>query len=435
MLVTYGNYAWIAYHAGNVDQVERYLQKMRAILKGHPKRACKLPTICGERGWTFLRLGLSIFLAKESFEEALKREPQSVSFNVGYAVVLYRLDVRLKGKVQGEEETSKVTSQLRKALVLEPGNVEVMALLALKLQSQDKDRQEAMALVKQVLSLSPDSLLVTNHLTKFFKMEGSIKESLDVLRTALEVTPTSFFLHYQTGLCHQWLLFQMLEKRRQRARMEQVASESMLDTETAESIHHFSRAVELQPSNISARVKLAETYGQNLQMEEATKIFMSLKKDQSLGEFERQHVLCSYGCFLMYQIRSRSAAVTQLKAAYQIPVHTGEKHRAERKLRLIAEWWSTQHSKEANEILTFLHDQDKQEQERQREEDNEEKSRVEQRSMKESRRQKREIQKEKKKERKKQKVAMNKEKENQRKEDKQMLQEKISDGLATIFEF
>lgn len=434
LLVTYSNYAWIAYHAGNMDQIKHYLKKLNAIFKAYPEASvnpCNLPIIYGEKGWTFLRLGLSITLAKESFEKALKWEPESVSLNVGYALLLGRLTGRFKEKA---DKTDMVASQLRKALVLEPENVEVMALLAVKLQSQETDQQEATGLIKKILSLSPlpDVSLVTNHVAEFFKMEGSIEESLNVLRKAVELTPTSFFLHFQIGLWHKRLLIQTLENRRQqpewrRRTTRKEEEESKLKATTAECIHHFSRAVELKPSNTSAQVKLAEAYADNLQLEEATEIFLSLEKDQSLEESDRQHVLCSYGCFLIYKRRTLSAAVTQLKAAYQIPVHRGEKIRAEQKLRLIADWWSKDHPTEAQEILTFLFDQDRWErEERQTKERSPEEKKQLKMDKRERRRQERELRKKEKKEKKERK----KENEKQKKKDFRIQIEELNDDLT-----
>ncbi|CAB1311905.1 unnamed protein product [Coregonus sp. 'balchen'] len=107
-MLTYANYAWVHYYSGNMDD-----------------------------------------RVKDSFQKALKGEPDNASFNVGYAIVLYGLE----GMVSDKRVKSVMTAganQLRKALSLEPDNSEVMVLLALNLQKDSpKDKQEAMKLIKE----------------------------------------------------------------------------------------------------------------------------------------------------------------------------------------------------------------------------------------------------------------------------------------------
>ncbi|XP_067100768.1 interferon-induced protein with tetratricopeptide repeats 9 [Osmerus mordax] len=367
LLVTYGNYAWVHYHAGNKDEVKVYLEKLEEIYKAHPKvsmNPCDLPIIHGEKGWSFLRLGFTFYQrARDSFQKAVEGIPDSVSFNMGYAVVLYRLEgmVRQTGAGGGEEAGGAI-QQLRKALVLDPDNAEVMVLLALKLQNQSTGRQEATRLVKQALRLAPDVPQVTRYVAKFLRLEGSIKESLELLGKALELSPNSSFLHHQVGLCHKKQMIKMQEEGRGAPGRRPVGGGvpvAKLKAMAAECIRHFSRAVELKPSNNHARVSLAEAYADHGQMEEATKIFMSLEKDKSLLESDRQHVLCCYGLYLLYKRKTEGAAVTQLKAAYQIPAKSADRERAGNKLRMIAERWTKQKPREAQEIQAFLTNQDK----------------------------------------------------------------------------
>ena len=172
LLVTYGNSAWVHYHAGNKDEVTVYLEKLEELYKAHPKvsmNPCDLPIIHGEKGWSFLRLGVTFYQrARDSFQKALEGMPDSVSFNVGYAFLLCRLENmgRQRG-AGGGEEAGDVIQQLRKTLVLDPDNAEVMALLALKLQNQSTGKQEATRLVKQSLCLAPDVPQVTRYVAKF----------------------------------------------------------------------------------------------------------------------------------------------------------------------------------------------------------------------------------------------------------------------------
>ncbi|XP_038830628.1 uncharacterized protein LOC120029470 isoform X2 [Salvelinus namaycush] len=333
LLVTYANFAWVHYHSGNLDDVDAYIGKLEIIYKGIPSALNiqgSLPSVHGEKGWSLLRFGgLFYKRVKESFQKALEGEPDNASFNMGYALVLYRLEGMVKNKIVSSLMTA-AANQLRKALSLEPDNSELMVLLALKLQKNQENKLESMKLIKEALRLSPDVPHVLRYVAKYFKNEGSINESLQVLGKALELSPNSHFLHHQIGLCHKQQLIQMFEQKRK-------GGEVKAKVEVC--ICHFSRAVELKPSNIHARVNLAEAYGNNYQLEEAMKIFTVLLEDMSLSDSDKQHCYTAFGLFLFYKKRDEDGAVTQFKKAYQIPIESWERKEAGKRLKQIAERW------------------------------------------------------------------------------------------------
>uniref|UniRef100_A0A4W5PTT3 Interferon-induced protein with tetratricopeptide repeats 9 n=1 Tax=Hucho hucho TaxID=62062 RepID=A0A4W5PTT3_9TELE len=337
LLVTYANFAWVHYHSGNLDDVDNYIGKLENINKAFPSALNiqgSLPSVHGEKGWSLIRLG-DIFYrrVKESFQKALEGEPDNASFNVGYALVLYRLEGMVKNKRVSSVMTA-AANQLRKALSLEPDNSELMVLLALKLKKNQENKLESMKLIKEALRLSPDVPHVLSYVAKYFKNEGSINESLQVLGKALELAPNSHFLHHQIGLCH---------KQQIKAKVEVC-------------IHHFSRAVDLKPSNIHARVNLAAAYGNNYQLEEAMKIFTVLLEDKSLSDSDKQLFYTGFGTFLYYRKRDEDGAVTQFKNAYQIPNESWDRKQAGKRLKQIAERWQANKNRldEASEILSFL---------------------------------------------------------------------------------
>ncbi|XP_057213669.1 interferon-induced protein with tetratricopeptide repeats 5-like [Triplophysa rosa] len=358
-LVTFSSFAWIHYHLQNLEDVEKYLMKVKSICmdKGSSDNSCKPSAVDGEKAWSFLRLGGSFYeRVKESFLKALEAELDNVSYNVGYAVVLYRIEGMNKDR-QVSTENSETVTQLRKALNLDPTNTEIMVLLALELQSLK--RQEAQKLIKEALRLSPDVPQVTRYVAKYFRAEGSIKESLAILEKAVELAPNSSFLHHQIGLCHKQLLIQMLGERRPGRRF----PATQISAKAAECIQHFSKAVELKPTNIYAKVNLAEAYGENRQQGEAEKIFTSLISDTSLSDFEKQHCHTSYGLFLLYKRKDEEKAIGQFKIAYKIPIDSYDRKQAGKKLKQIAEKRLNTQSKvkEAFEILAFVSAEDKQE--------------------------------------------------------------------------
>ncbi|XP_030630941.1 interferon-induced protein with tetratricopeptide repeats 9 [Chanos chanos] len=359
-IVTFSNFAWIHYHLGNLDDAEVYLGKATNIFND---RGCSqqcsssLPTVHGEKAWSFLRLGAAFYeQAKESFSKALEAEPDNVSFNVGYAVVLYRLE-GLNKEREIRPEASKAVRQLQKALDLDPTNSEVMVLLALKLQRTK--RYEARKLIKEALKLSADVPQVTRYVAKYFRAEGSLDESLEILQKAVELSPDSSFLHHQIGLCYKQQLIQMSEEQKRLRKRSPAAQRA---AKVAECISHLSKAVELKPSNIYAKVNLAEIYGENRQLGEADKIFTSLLKDDSLSDLEKQHCHFCYGVFLLYRKRDEDGAISQFKTAYKMSIDSYERKQAGKKLKQIAEKRlnTSQRVREAFEILAFVCAEDKQ---------------------------------------------------------------------------
>nr|XP_046211147.1 interferon-induced protein with tetratricopeptide repeats 5-like isoform X1 [Oncorhynchus gorbuscha] len=355
LLVTYANFAWVHYHSGNLDDVDAYIGKLEIISKGIPSALNiqgSLPSVHGEKGWSLIRFGgLFYKRVKESFQKALEGEPDNASFNMGYALVLYRLEGMVKNKRVSSVMTA-AANQLRKALSLEPDNSELMILLALKLQKNQENKVESLKLTKEALRLSPDVPHVLRYVAKYFRYEGSINECIQVLGKALELSPNSHFLHHQIGLCHKQQLIQMFEQKREggEVKVGQIKAKVLV------CIRHFARAVDLKPSNILARVNLAEAYGNNYQLEEAMKIFTVLLEDKSLSDSDKQLCSTGFGTFLYYRKMDEDGAVTEFKNAYQIPIESWYRKQAVKRLKQIAERWQANKKRvgEASEILSFL---------------------------------------------------------------------------------
>ncbi|XP_071247768.1 interferon-induced protein with tetratricopeptide repeats 5-like isoform X2 [Salvelinus alpinus] len=355
LLVTYANFAWVHYHSGNMNDVDAYIGKLENINKGFTIAIQgSLPSIHGEKAWSFLRLGGLFYKgAKESFQKALKGEPDNASFNVGYAMVLYRLEGLAMDGTERLAHTEGAT-QLRKALSLEPDNTEVMVLLALQLQHQS--RHESMKLIKEALRLSPDVPHVTHYLAEYFRHAG-INETLEVLEEAVELSVNSPFMNYQIGRCHKHQFNQMSEQKRKGSWV----NARQIKEKTELCIHYFSRAVELKPSNVQFRFNLAEAYGENYQLEEAMKIFTNLLKDESLSDSDKQQCYTGFGKFLYYRKKDVDGAVTQFKKAYQIPIESWHRNKAGKILMQIAEWSQANKKRagDASAILEFLAIEDK----------------------------------------------------------------------------
>ncbi|MBN3285582.1 IFT1B protein, partial [Polyodon spathula] len=204
VIVTYGNFAWVHYHMGELTKAQSYLEKLEDICKTFPtasRYSVLLPIVYAEKGWSFLKVcdEKHYKIAKECFERALEEEPDEKEWNADYAIVLYRLE-QFGPSVCAED--SIALKQLKHALELDPENPVLMVHLGIKLQLYEQN-EEALKLVNQALKLSPQSPSVAGHAASFFRNHGCPDKSLEVLKEALQAAPDSHPLHYQLGLTYR----------------------------------------------------------------------------------------------------------------------------------------------------------------------------------------------------------------------------------------
>ena len=345
-LVTYSSFAWLHHHMGNLDDMETYLGKLKSTCEGREI------AVEAEKGWSFIRLGAKFYpRAKESFQKALKAKPDSVSYNVGYAVVLYRLEELVRTDFKVAPEDSLAAKQLQRALDLDPTDAEVMVHLALKLQGFNP--LKCRELISKALMKCPDRPQITRFTATYFRREGSTKESLEILEEAAKRAPNSSFLYHQIGLCHWQKMIDMKSGGLSAGGAEVKAA-------TAESIRFFHKSVELKPSNTYAWVHLAEAYGESQQLERAEPIFTRLLSDKSLSDAEQQHCHNKYGSFLMYKRKNHAKAIEQFKKAYKIRINSRDRSQAREKLEKLAGQKSKMRAQEGEDILAFLSAVDKQ---------------------------------------------------------------------------
>ncbi|XP_028816006.1 interferon-induced protein with tetratricopeptide repeats 5-like [Denticeps clupeoides] len=229
-IVTYSSFAWIHHHLKNQKDMERYRDKVRSI-----SREGAAATVHGEKGWSFLKLGSMFFeRAKESFEKALELNPENPTYNMGYGVVLYRIE-DLDKKHEIKPEYSAAVKQLRKTLSLDSGYSEAMTLLALKVQKYDE--READELIVKALVLSPD----VPHIIAY----------------------VDTYLRFIKGLCYKKKYTQLIKSGRR--------DEAAADVK--ECIRFLSEAVRLDPSNTNAMMNLAEAYAEDHQLQKVIDIF------------------------------------------------------------------------------------------------------------------------------------------------------------------
>ncbi|XP_060097275.1 interferon-induced protein with tetratricopeptide repeats 5-like [Heteronotia binoei] len=300
-LVTWGNYAWVYYHMGQLGKAQEYIKKVECVCKQHGSDSphkMKLPLIYCEKGWALLKFGGGYYeKAKESFAKALEEEPQNPEFNAGYAITLYRME-DYYGKKSSAEGSS--LEPLRYAASLNPNDAFLVPVFALKLQEVG-EAEEGEKIMKEALQKNPDVPYVLRYAAKFYRKKGDVIKSLELLEKALGLTPNSSFLHHQIGLCYRKQFHEMKRARCQdREKMEELISHC---------IFHFQKAVTYKSKFVYAYLDLANMYGEAKRLQEAEETFQKVFAMTKLSCEDKQELHFSYGCYQQFQKKSESEAV------------------------------------------------------------------------------------------------------------------------------
>ncbi|XP_016119220.1 neurofilament medium polypeptide-like, partial [Sinocyclocheilus grahami] len=217
VIVTYGNLAWVHSLMGNVTEAETYTEKVNEILRAFPAPS---PTelhreVQSEKAWSLLKFSRKTYIrAKESFLEALQKEPDDKEWNTGFAFSLFRLEGLKIGQYKRVRfEESPAVLQLKKALNLDLDNAMIHVYLGLKCYKNTKNvnSTEAWQYMKQALTMAPDNLSVVLHVAKFMKKEQFYDKALKVLLEMLKKVPDSSRLHHEIANNYRWKAIKLLD--------------------------------------------------------------------------------------------------------------------------------------------------------------------------------------------------------------------------------
>uniref|UniRef100_A0AAY4DCJ5 Uncharacterized protein n=1 Tax=Denticeps clupeoides TaxID=299321 RepID=A0AAY4DCJ5_9TELE len=318
-VVTYSSLAWIHNHLGNQENKEFYLNQVKSI------RQDTRPAVHGEKGWSLMKMGPKYYeRAKESFEKALEIKPEHQSYNMGYGVVLYRMeDLDTEYEIQPED-----------------------ILKALSLSPNDKNINDYM--IKSALVQTPTSAFLNHKAGLCYKEKYAYAEdhqlqmAVDIFKKALAQNPNSDILNLKAGLCYKKKYVQLIMSWRR--------DEAAADMK--ECIRFLSEAVRLDPSNTYAMMNLAEAYAEDNQLPRAEKIFTDLIRAYQLREKDKQHCHFIYGKFLFFKWNDEDRSVEQYKEAYKIHVYSEERKKVRKLLENIAETKGGQKGKAIKAFLT-----------------------------------------------------------------------------------
>ncbi|XP_069467355.1 interferon-induced protein with tetratricopeptide repeats 5-like isoform X4 [Ambystoma mexicanum] len=311
-IVTYGNFSWVYYHLNQLDDAHTYITKVEDACKAlsSPFRyKVQLSEIYGEQGWSCLKFaGRYYEKAKDCFQKALELEPDEPEWNYGYAIAEYRLYGFFKQKTP--VSNGEILELLRRAVKLNPRDTVVMSLLSLKLQEM-KQYEEAEQYMKEALEKTPDLPYLLRYAAKFYRKKGLPDESLKLLKRAINLTPTSGFLHHQIGLCYRQKLIRMKKysKLSYPPRSSNVEKEELIRN----AIYHFELVVKQKTMYIYAYTDLANMYAEANQYEKAEETFTKVLAMANLTPQESQQVNLNYGRYLEYHKKSETEAIRHYK--------------------------------------------------------------------------------------------------------------------------
>ncbi|KAF6109138.1 interferon induced protein with tetratricopeptide repeats 1 [Phyllostomus discolor] len=318
-LVTWGNYAWLYYHMGRLEEAQMYLDKVESTCKEFASPSCYTvdsPHMDCEEGWALLKCGGKNYeRAKACFEKALEVDPEHPEFNTGYAIAVYRLDGFIKVPHPGE---AFCLQTLKRAIELNPEDAYMKALLALKLQDIGQEA-EGEKYIEEALTSMSSQTYVYRYAAKFYRRKGSVDKALHFLKMALRATPSSAFLHHQIGLCYRSQVFQMKKgtNRQPRGR-----DRECIDRIIKLAISHLEFALEQKPTMEIAYVHLADMYleaGNYRKAEDAYKTVFSMK---SIEEEKLQDMYFHYGRFNEFHRKSEADAIIYYLKAIKIEKST-----------------------------------------------------------------------------------------------------------------
>ncbi|XP_030191462.1 interferon-induced protein with tetratricopeptide repeats 1-like [Lynx canadensis] len=311
-LVTWGNYAWLYHHMGRLAEAQTYLDRVANTCERFAAPSCyrlDCPQMDCEEGWALLKCGGKNYeRAKACFEKALAAEPENPEFSTGYAITIYRLD--------GFNKATQVSDAfclqpLKEAIRLNPEDAYIKALLALKLQDVGQEAQGE-KYVEEALTNMSSQTYVFRYAAKFYRRKGALDKALQLLKRALQATPSSAFLHHQMGLCYK---ARMIEIKRAANWQPRGQDRDNVDKMVRLAIAHFQFALEQKPTFDVAYIHLAGMYIEAGNHRKAEDIYQKLLCLTSLDDEKQQKVHFHYGQFQEFQKKSEvNAIIHYLKA-------------------------------------------------------------------------------------------------------------------------
>ncbi|KAL4008200.1 hypothetical protein ACER0C_002052 [Sarotherodon galilaeus] len=326
LIVTYGDMAWLKYHAGDFAQSQSYCQRVEDILVKYPtgSSGSLLPEVYGEQAWTYFKVSWSsLSKAIECFRKALEVQTRDTEWNAGYAIALFCKEQK------GEE--SQATKQLRFALKINPNNAALQCMLAVKLVAYKK-YQEADGLVEMALENDPDNPHVIRHSGNYFHNRNRLDEAIDLFKRGLRRDDESAFFHHQLAMCYK---------------QKKIAEQFRRPFSNREEVHkwrricisHLEDAIKIKLPFLLAWAELALLYAEEGDLSRAEETFLHCL--EKLPELEEEKVCQTihqrYGDFHLYHTKNEAQAIAHYTKGLLIPLKKYNWKLCAKKLKQIAD--------------------------------------------------------------------------------------------------
>nr|BAG56862.1 unnamed protein product [Homo sapiens] len=265
-LVTWGNYAWVYYHMDQLEEAQKYTGKIGNVCKklsspSNYKLEC--PETDCEKGWALLKFG---------------------------------------GKYY------------QKAVTLNPDNSYIKVFLALKLQDVHAEA-EGEKYIEEILDQISSQPYVLRYAAKFYRRKNSWNKALELLKKALEVTPTSSFLHHQMGLCYRAQMIQIKKATHNRPKGK---DKLKVDELISSAIFHFKAAMERDSMFAFAYTDLANMYAEGGQYSNAEDIFRKALRLENITDDHKHQIHYHYGRFQEFHRKSENTAIHHYLEALKV---------------------------------------------------------------------------------------------------------------------
>nr|XP_060497092.1 interferon-induced protein with tetratricopeptide repeats 1-like [Panthera onca] len=165
---------------------------------------------------------------------------------------------------------------------------------------------------QEALTNMSSQTYVFRYAAKFYRRKGALDKALQLLKRALQATPSSAFLHHQMGLCYK---ARMIQIKRAADWQPRGRDRDNVDKMVRLAIAHFQFALEQKPTFDVAYIHLAGMYIEAGNHRKAEDIYQKLLCLTSLDEEKQQKVHFHYGQFQEFQKKSEvNAIIHYLKA-------------------------------------------------------------------------------------------------------------------------
>ncbi|XP_070570650.1 interferon-induced protein with tetratricopeptide repeats 5-like isoform X2 [Ptychodera flava] len=202
-VIILANKAWVFLELGNTEEVDRLLKNLHGICgDGLTKKQIAYKE--AHKAVSLMRFGpVKYGDSMACYERSLKEYPENVDWLFGLALVTGRKDrydffgsKKTRSASLDREEVS-----LRKVIELDPNYSLARVFLAEKIVDNQTD--EAQHHIEEALRRSPNTTVVLQRSGQFFRKLKHLDRALELFKRALELEPTSSFIHHQVGLAYR----------------------------------------------------------------------------------------------------------------------------------------------------------------------------------------------------------------------------------------